>query len=129
MLVPRSVQTLPTLCEYGGIIFCLIFPAVRGIDEANNDNSCSAELESNSSVECMLIIDLVTPEGMDVVTGRRGEIRGANEVYLYWMGGATGCGVLWAIINTVTLIVLSELIRALYKVEERRHRPARVAQG
>ena len=117
-----SAQTRLTLCEYEGIIFCLIFPAVRGIDEANNDNSCSAE--SNSSVECMLMIDLVTPEGMDVVTGG-----GANEVYLYWMAGATGYGVVWAIVNTLTLIVLSELIRALYKVEERRHRPARVAKG
>lgn len=97
-----------------------IFPAVRGIDEANNDNSCSAE--SNSSVECELATDLLTPDGMDVVTGRRGDIRGANDVYLYWMGGATGCGVLWAIVNTLTLIVLSELIRALYKVEEKRHR-------
>ena len=79
----------------------------------------------------MLIIDLLTPEGMDVVTGTRsrGEIKGANDVYLYWMAGATGCGVVWAIVNTLALIVLSELIRALYKVEEKRHRPTRVAQG
>jgi hypothetical protein len=77
----------------------------------------------------MLAIDLLTPEGMDVVTGTRVDIRGANDVYLYWMGGATACGVVWAIVNALALIVLSELIRALYKVEEKRHKPARVAQG
>ena len=74
----------------------------------------------------MLITDLLTPSGMDVVTR---EIRGANDIYLYWMGGATGCGVVWAIVNTLTLIVLSEFIRAFYKVEEKRHKHARVAQG
>ena len=104
----------------------IVLSAVRGIDEANNDNSCSV---ANSSVECVLIIDLQTPEGMDVVMGTRGEIRGANDIYLYWMAGATGCGVVWAIINTLTLIALGEFIRAFYKVEEKRHRPARIAQG
>lgn len=62
-------------------------------------------------------------------TRPRGEIPGANNIYLYWMGGATACGVIWAIVNTLTLIVLSEFIRAFYKVEEKRHTRARVAQG
>ena len=102
---------------------CSNAAAVRGIDEADNDNSCIAE--TNSSVECELIIDLLTPSGMDVVTRMTGEVQGANDIYLYWMAGATASGVAWAVVNTLTLIVLSEFIRALYKVEEKRHRPAR----
>ena len=57
---------------------------------------------------------------MNVSSATRGEIRGANDIYLHWMAGATGCGVIWAIVNTLTLIILSELIRAHYMVEEKR---------
>ena len=80
-------------------------------------------------MECVIILDLLTSDGTDVVTGVRGEIKGANDVYLYWMGGTTGCGVVWAIVNTLTLIALSELIRAWYKIEEKKHKPTRAAQG
>lgn len=85
---------------------------------ANDDNSC--RLEVNSTVDCVLLTDLRTTSGEDVVP--IGQIRGTSDnVYLYWMAGATGCGVVWAIVNTLTLIALSEFIRALYKVEEKKH--------
>ena len=100
-------------------------PAARGIDEANDDNSC--RVEQNSSVDCVVILDLRTTNGVDVATGARGEIRGANQRYLYWMAGATGCGLIWAIVSTLMLITLSELIRAHYKVEEKRHHKRKVA--
>lgn len=78
--------------------------------------------DQNSSVECVAIEALSSSinDSSVNVSGTRGEIRGANNIYLYWMAGATGCGVIWAIVNTVTLIVLSELIRAHYLVEEKR---------
>lgn len=88
---------------------------MRGIDAANDDNSCL--VEQNSSRLCVLILDI-----MDANQTARGEISGANDIYLYWMAGATACGVVWAIVNTATLIVLSEFIRALYKVEEIKHK-------
>ena len=35
----------------------------------------------------------------------------SDHNYLYWMTGATVSGLVWAFINTVTLIFLNELIR------------------
>ena len=35
----------------------------------------------------------------------------SDHNYLYWMTGATVSGLVWACINTVTLIFLNELIR------------------
>ena len=78
----------------------------------------------NSTVDCVLQIDLTA--SLSLGSGMsprqpRGEVRGANDVYLYWMAGATGCGVIWAVVNTFALIALSELIRAIYIVEEKKH--------
>ena len=78
-------------------------------------------------MECVIIFTIQNSAaslGNTTTEPPRGEIRGANEIYLYWMAGATVCGVIWAVVNTVMLIMLSEFIRALYKVEERRHQPA-----
>lgn len=51
---------------------------------------------------------------ISVVTGmlRLGRIPDFNyDLYLYWMAGATVCAMVWAFINALTLIALSELIR------------------
>ena len=105
--------------HYFMIFFPFRLPAARGIDEANNDNSCRVE---NSTVDCVLQIDLTSSLGSGTSPRQpRGEVRGANDVYLYWMAGATGCGVIWAVVNTFALIALSELIRAIYIVEEKKH--------
>ena len=54
---------------------------------------------------------------------QEGRITNFNyDLYLYWMGAATVCGLVWACINVLTLISFSELIRthlgALTKLEK-----------
>lgn len=48
----------------------------------------------------------------DTAEPRLGRIPGFNyDLYLYWMAAASGCGIVWAFLNAMTLIALSELIR------------------
>ena len=41
-----------------------------------------------------------------------GRIPGFNfSLYIYWMIGATACGLVWAVVNVATLITLSEMVK------------------
>ena len=90
-----------------------------GIEQADVENSCS---DSNSSQDCIpeLSIGRAAPvSSLGPLTGRREDFN--YDLYLYWMAGASVCGLVWACINVVTLVAFSELIRThlalLAKVE------------
>ena len=88
---------------------CFAHTAWYGIEEANNENSCRT---ANSTQECVLLIEIEPAISVVTEALRRGRIPNFNfNLYLYWMAGATVCGLVWAFINALTLIALSELIR------------------
>ena len=101
-----------------------LLAAWYGIDEADNENSCRL---SNTSQDCIPIISLLSPlnasESEALALPLTGRLLDFNyDLYLFWMAGATVCGLVWACINVVTLIFFNELIRThlvlLAKVEK-----------
>ena len=88
---------------------CSAYTAWYGIEEADNENSCRAV---NTTQDCVLQIEI--GPAISIVTGvlRTGRIPDFNyNLYLYWMAGASVCGLVWGCINALTLIALTELIR------------------
>lgn len=99
-------------------MFPCAIAAWYGIEEADNENNCRL---SNSTEDCIPAVSLISPnQSLEEVPGR---IPNFNyDLYLFWMGGATACGLVWAIINVLTLAFLNEVIRThlilLDKVEK-----------
>jgi hypothetical protein len=90
-----------------------------GIEEADNENSCRV---SNSTEDCIPAISLISSNESlaEALTGRLPDFN--YDLYLFWMAGATVCGLVWACINVLTLVFLNEVIRThlvlLDKVEK-----------
>lgn len=85
----------------------------------------------NNTQDCTLILGLTasTPvnrseaastSSLPLLPGRIPDF--SYSAYLYWMGGASVCGLVWACVNVLTLLALSELIRThlvlLAKIEK-----------
>ena len=77
-----------------------------GIEQADVENSCRV---SNSSRDCIPELSI----GPAAPVSSPGPLtEGFNyDLYLYWMAGASVCGLVWAFINVLTLVAFSELIR------------------
>ena len=87
-------------CQCIIVLYPLTLVAARG---ANNDAYC--QFRGNESVACMPLV-LATTE-----LSEGDQIRIANQAYIYWMTGSTVVGVVWALINALTFIALTEFIR------------------
>ena len=87
-------------CQCNIVLYPLTLVAARG---ANNDAYC--QFRGNESVACMPLV-LATTE-----LSEGDQIRIANQAYIYWMTGSTVVGVVWALINALTFIALTEFIR------------------
>lgn len=93
-----------------------MYAAIVGIVEASRNNTCKLTLLNSPQAECIPASNLFTTSGENV-----GITDGASTLYLFWMAGATGCGVLWAIVNTLTVACFSEMIRTNGKEKKDRH--------
>ena len=100
--------------------FPALNPAWYGIEEADRENSCRVV---NTTQDCVPFIELgPSLNAVSSAVVELGRMQGFNyDLYVFWMIGATVCGLLWACINVATLISLSELIKVhlgvLKKVE------------
>ena len=87
---------------------CSSLAAWYGIEEADNENSCRF---SNKTQDCIPILNLAV-NSTSAAEPLFGQLLNFNyDLYLFWMAGASVCGLVWACINVITLILLNELIR------------------
>lgn len=117
-----SANWVPPIIKFNASIILLLNAiAIVGIEEASRNNSCSL-LNDSTQNDC-------TPSNIFIEGEERGILRSASTLYIYWLAGATGCGVLWAIINTVTVACFSEIVRWNNKAKRDRHMKAIKARG
>ena len=86
-----------------------IYIGVIGIVLASDTNACLDE--NNSTVECRNP-DLIQPA---INSNRMIREDPDADVFLYWLAGATGCGVLFAVIATFSLWALEDALRRIRK--------------
>lgn len=92
------------------IIIIVYFPAIIGIGRATESNPC---IENSNGTSCIpadsIRTSLTDARPTSVISND------SPDEFLYWMAGATGCGVLFAIIATLSLWALEDVVRRLTK--------------
>ena len=84
----------------------MCFAAIIGIGKASESNAC---LDNGKNQTCINPSSIETSAtDRDPGTSVSGDM--PNE-FLYWMAGATGCGFLFAVIATLSLWALEDVVR------------------
>lgn len=87
-----------------------MFPAIIGIGKASEANAC---LDDNNTTNCVnadsIVTSLTDNNPLSNVSGD------SPDEFLYWLAGATACGILFAIIVTLSLWALEDVVRRLTK--------------
>ena len=77
-----------------------------GISKASDLNVCS---DTNSTLSCVPSSLLILPEGEET------EVEDDPNEFAYWLAGATGCGLLFALICMLGLWALEDAFRRIRK--------------
>lgn len=107
----------------------------RGIELANDFNECnSASLPNNTLCENIGTLVNLAPEINSTVTATAGTVDPALQTvdereYLYWLAGATGVGVIWAVINVFAMWAVVEVLVCFYEEEEEKKEQDKKTSG
>ena len=90
----------------------LCYAAAVGIGQATESNTC---LESNSSMKCALIMSLSLAQNNSTLQQQL-IVDGTDEnEFVYWLVGATVCGIVTAFVTTFGLCMLEY---AMYRIKK-----------
>ncbi len=86
-----------------------VSPAIIGIGKASEFNPCSTV----NATRCIPVTEIRAAVGAEAPPSQTDEPN--SREFLYWLAGATGCGVLFAIIATLAFWALEDVVRRIKK--------------